>query len=119
MQGNAVEPDTNNGGGTAQPPKNLTSQDLVLGARASRYVDVLCLAGLGIASVLAVLVFISVPLDTRLPYSGRFARNGIPMPISAPTNSLERICGRQTKQVRGVALITLLIRSGVDNRRYG
>lgn len=30
----------------------------------------------------AVYVFLSVPLTTRLPYSGQYGRNGIPMPFA-------------------------------------
>ena len=65
-----------------EPPGHLTPQDLVLGAKASRYLDLLCLAAIAVCAGIAVFVFASVPLDTKLPYNGQFGRNGIPMPIA-------------------------------------
>ncbi|CEA06750.1 hypothetical protein BN1051_00110 [Arthrobacter saudimassiliensis] len=61
---------------------NLSERDLVLGKRVIRFMTVGCLAALVVNLAIAVYVFQSVPLDTRLPYSGRFGRNGIPMPIA-------------------------------------
>lgn len=47
----------------ARLPSTLTEQDLMLGRKASKYIDVLCLVALAIVLVVAVYVFISVPLD--------------------------------------------------------
>ena len=58
----------------------LTEQDLLLGEKAVRIKSALCVIAFTICIGIAVFVFLSVPLDTRMPYSGRFGRNGLPMP---------------------------------------
>ncbi|MBD7993838.1 hypothetical protein H9639_00775 [Arthrobacter sp. Sa2CUA1] len=71
--------DSSRTGGVASP---LTEQDLILGKKASRFIDVVIVIAFTISLGLAVYVFISVPLATMLPYSGQYGRNGIPMPIA-------------------------------------
>lgn len=58
----------------------FTEQDLLLGKKASKYIDIICLLALIATLGMAVFVLLNVPLDTRLDYSGRFGRNGLPMP---------------------------------------
>lgn len=60
----------------------LTPQDLVLGRKASRYLDLVCLVAIAICAGIAVFVAFSVPLGTRMPYSGQFSRSGIPWPVA-------------------------------------
>ena len=64
------------------PPGRLTEQDLVLGKKAAKYSAVLCSVALAVTLGIALYVFLSVPLDTRLPYQGQYGRNGIPMPFA-------------------------------------
>ncbi len=63
-------------------PQGFTEQDLRLGRKASNIIDKLCIVALFACLGMAVFVFLNVPLDTRMPYSGRFGRNGIPAPIA-------------------------------------
>lgn len=65
-------------------PDGFTEQDLVLGKRAVRIILVICPVVIVALLVIAVYVYQSVPLDTRLPYGGRGGRSGrgIPMPIA-------------------------------------
>lgn len=44
-----------------KPPADLTKQDLALGMRASKRIDIMCLVGLVIVLVLGVGVFVAVP----------------------------------------------------------
>ncbi|MBP3036566.1 hypothetical protein J2M53_09920 [Arthrobacter sp. zg-ZUI100] len=60
----------------------LTEEDLFLGQKSVRIMKLVYAAGILVCGGLAILVFSSVPWDTRLPYSGQFGRNGIPMPIA-------------------------------------
>lgn len=64
------------------PLRELTEQDLLLGKRASRIIDILCLVGFIACAGIAIYVFMSVPLDARMSYSGQFGRNGIPVPVA-------------------------------------
>ncbi|MBP3044454.1 hypothetical protein KKR91_07550 [Arthrobacter jiangjiafuii] len=65
-------------------PARLTEQDLLLGKRAAKIMGTLYLVGFLICLVIAVYVFQSVPLDTRMPYQGRYSHSGrgIPMPVA-------------------------------------
>lgn len=65
-------------------PDGLTAKDLVLGKRVVRIVFILCLVAFVALVVIAVYMYQSVPLDTRMPYDGRGGRSGrgIPMPIA-------------------------------------
>lgn len=65
-------------------PARLTEQDLLLGKRAAKIMGALYLVGLLICLAIAVYVFQSVPLDTRMPYKGKYSASGqgIPMPIA-------------------------------------
>ena len=62
--------------------KELTEQDLLLGKKTVRIMKIVILAAVFVCAALTVVVFLSVPWTTRLPYSGQFGRNGIPMPIA-------------------------------------
>ena len=72
------------GQGTVSMPDGITEQDLVLGKRVVRIIFFLCLVAFLALLVIAVYVYQSVPLDTRMPYDGRGGRSGrgIPMPIA-------------------------------------
>lgn len=69
-------------GGVIASSGSLTESDLVLGKRAIRIMTILGAAALVVCIGIAVYVFQNVPMDTRLSYSGRFGRNGIPMPLA-------------------------------------
>ena len=62
----------------------LTNGDLRLGKKAVRFKTVLCAIGFVLGLGIAIFVFLSVPWDTRMPYDGKFSRDGsgIPMPIA-------------------------------------
>ncbi|MBP3042937.1 hypothetical protein J2M54_05155 [Arthrobacter sp. zg-ZUI227] len=60
----------------------LTEQDKLLGKRATRIIDILCVLAFVACAGIAIFVFLSVPFGTRMDYSGQFGRNGIPMPIA-------------------------------------
>ena len=68
--------------GPERPARELTEEDLLLGKKAVRAIEIMCLAAMVVCAGIAVIVFASVPLDTKLPYSGQFSRDGIPMPIA-------------------------------------
>ncbi|MFL4474222.1 hypothetical protein ACIPVK_09500 [Paeniglutamicibacter sp. MACA_103] len=60
---------------------DFTEQELDLGRKAAKFVNVLCMVAL-IASILVVVfVFMSVPANTRIPYAGRWATGPLPMQI--------------------------------------
>ncbi len=65
-------------------PGDLTEEDLRLGKRAVRLKTQLCVFAFLLCAGIAVFVFMSVPLDTRMPYEGKFNRSGtgIPMPVA-------------------------------------
>ena len=71
-------------GKTGSIPDGLTETDLILGKKAVRISLFLCLLATLALVAMAVYVYQSVPLDTRMPYSGRGGRSGrgIPMPIA-------------------------------------
>lgn len=54
----------------------------MLSQRAIRIMTILGAAALVVCIGIAVYIFQNVQMDTRLPYSGRFGRNGIPMPLA-------------------------------------
>jgi hypothetical protein len=62
----------------------LTEQDLVLGKKASKFIDLICLVGLVACIGVASSIFLNVPWDTRMPYQGKYSRDGsgIPMQIA-------------------------------------
>lgn len=70
--------------GKDDPADKLTEHDLLLGRKASRYIKILCLAGLLACVGTAIFVFMNVPWDTRMPYDGKYNRSGsgIPMQIA-------------------------------------
>ena len=67
---------------TGPAQRTLTDEDLRLGKRNVLITRVACVIALVVCLGLAVYVFQHVPAETRLPYSGKYGRNGIPMPIS-------------------------------------
>lgn len=60
----------------------VTERDIELGARANKVAKVLGVCALILTLGIAIFVLVLLPLDTRLAYSGRLGRNGIPMPIA-------------------------------------
>jgi uncharacterized membrane protein YozB (DUF420 family) len=62
----------------------LTEQDLILGKKVTKYMRTICVAAFMVCMAVAVFVFISVPLDTSVPYDGKYNRGGggVPMPIT-------------------------------------
>lgn len=67
---------------TGPAQRTLTDEDLRLGKQNVLITRVACVIALIVCLGLAVYVFQHVPAETRLPYSGKYGRNGIPMPIS-------------------------------------
>ena len=65
-----------------EPPLKLPEHDLELGAKANRVLQMMCVVVFIVCLGIAVFVVSTVPLDTRLSYSGRFGRSGIPMPFA-------------------------------------
>ena len=63
-------------------PSGLTPEDLELGRRAVKFVRILSAIALVAAVGITLYVFMSVPWETRLPYSGRFGRNGLSMQVA-------------------------------------
>lgn len=70
-----------NASGDRDSQRGFTPEDLELGKKAVKFVSVLSMIALVVALGITFYVFMSVPWDTRLPYSGRFGRNGLPMPF--------------------------------------
>ena len=64
------------------PSVTYTEHELRLGATANRVFLSLSVLVLILGLGIAVFVLSVLPLDTRLAYSGRLGRNGIPMPIA-------------------------------------
>lgn len=54
----------------------------MLGKKAAKYSAVICAVAFVACLGIAIYVLFSVPLGTRMPYSGRYGRNGIPMPVA-------------------------------------
>jgi hypothetical protein len=72
------------GTGKDGPQVALTDEDLLLGRKAAKYLNVLCACGLAACILIALFVFANVPWDTRMPYDGKYNRagTGIPMQIA-------------------------------------
>lgn len=66
------------------PETEFTEQDLLLGRKASKFVDIICIISFVICILVAIFVFMNVPLDTMMPYDGKYNRSGtgVPMPIA-------------------------------------
>ena len=62
----------------------LSDEDLFLGRKAAKYVNVLCVCGFAACVAIALFIFVNVPWDTRMPYDGKYNRagTGIPMQIA-------------------------------------
>lgn len=76
--------DENGAKGNSEAKDDFTDEDLRLGRKACRYIDILCVIVALLCVGIAVFVFTHVPWDTRMPYDGRFDRsgNGIPMQMA-------------------------------------
>ncbi|WP_163163612.1 hypothetical protein [Arthrobacter sp. Alg241-R88] len=72
-----------NAGSTPEGPGGLTERDLRLGKRAVRLKTQLCAFAFLVCVGIAIFVFLSVPIDTRMPYEGRFNRSGAGIPVPA------------------------------------
>ena len=66
------------------PKIELTQHDLILGMRTVKYVKTICLIAFIVCMMIAIFVFMNVPLDTKMPYDGKYNRSGggIPMPMA-------------------------------------
>lgn len=62
-------------------PGELSEQDLQLGKRAVRITDIVCIAGFLAAVGISIYVLLAVPMDTRIPFSGKRDNAGLIMPI--------------------------------------
>lgn len=64
--------------------RQLTEEDLLLGKKASKFFDVLCVIALAACAGIIVFVFTNVPWNTRMPYEGKYnySGTGIPMQIA-------------------------------------
>ena len=62
----------------------FSEEDLLLGKKACKFFDVLCVIAFVACVGIAVFVFINVPWNTRMPYDGKYNRRGtgIPMQIA-------------------------------------
>lgn len=74
----------NSGAANENSRGKFTEEDLLLGKKASKFMDSLCVIAFVACIGIAVFVFMSVPWDTRMPYDGKYNRsgNGIPMQIA-------------------------------------
>lgn len=59
----------------------LSDEDLFLGRKAAKYVNVLCLCGFAACVGIALFIFANVPWDTRMPYDGKYNRAGTGIPM--------------------------------------
>lgn len=66
------------------PKIELTQNDLILGMKTVKYVKTICIIAFIACIMIAIFVFINVPLDTKMPYDGKYSRSGggIPMPMA-------------------------------------
>jgi hypothetical protein len=82
--GSVVNDGVSSTAGKDDPAGKLTEQDLLLGRKASRYIKFLCGAGFLACVGTAIFVLTNVPWDTRMPYDGKYSRDGsgIPMQIA-------------------------------------
>lgn len=64
--------------------RQLTEEDLLLGKKANKFFDVLCVIALAACAGIIVFVFTNVPWNTRMPYEGKhnYSGTGIPMQIA-------------------------------------
>ncbi|GAA3274190.1 hypothetical protein [Paenarthrobacter aurescens] len=76
--------DGKDSGAGEDPLGELTEQDLLLGKKASKFIDLICIAALVACIAIALFIFMNVPWDTRMPYDGKYNRSGsgIPMQIA-------------------------------------
>jgi hypothetical protein len=84
LEGSVVGDAVRSGAGNEDPPGAFTEQDLLLGKKASTFMDVVCVIAFVACIGIAVFVFINVPWNTRMPYDGKYNRSGtgIPMQIA-------------------------------------
>lgn len=67
---------------TTAPRSSFTEEELRLGNRAMNYMRIICVFAIVACLGMAIYVFQAVPLDTVLPYDGRYASNGMPVLIA-------------------------------------
>lgn len=62
----------------------MTEEDLLLGKKASKFMDGVCVMAFVVCVWIAVFVLTSVPWETRMPYEGKYnwSGSGIPMQIA-------------------------------------
>jgi hypothetical protein len=79
-----VTDNSSSGAGNEDSRGKFTEEDLLLGKKASKFMDSLCVIAFVICIGIAVFVFTNVPWDTRMPYDGKYNRSGsgIPMQIA-------------------------------------
>ena len=72
------------GAGNRDLDTEFSEQDLLLGRKASKFFQIICVAAFIVCVIVAIFVFMNVPLDTKMPYRGKYNRSGtgIPMPIA-------------------------------------
>ena len=90
--------------GDARKP---TEHDLVMEKWVLRAYSAACLIGVAVCLWIAFDVVQRVPLDTRLPYTGRLSRNGLPLPVSLGMTPLAlALLARPYKGKKGYAFKT-------------
>lgn len=67
---------------TGSPLDNLSERDLALGRKCARFMRIACMSAFLVCLGIALFVAFNVPLETRMPYEGKYGRGGIPMPIA-------------------------------------
>ncbi|MEC5193520.1 hypothetical protein RCH17_003832 [Arthrobacter sp. MP_M7] len=79
-----VTNDVNSGGGNKASQREFTEEELLLGKNATRIFSLCCVIAFVACVGIAVFAFTNVPWDTRMPYDGKYNRNGsgIPMQIA-------------------------------------
>lgn len=60
----------------------FSEEDLRLGRKAAKTMEHSALAALVIVVGIAAFTMVSVPWDTKLPYSGKYGRNGLAMQVA-------------------------------------
>lgn len=70
--------------GSDPPRREFTEEELLLGKKASKFMDTLCVIAIVACIGIAIFIFTNVPWNTRMPYEGKYNRSGsgIPMQIA-------------------------------------
>lgn len=77
-----VSEHTGSKGDTGSPLDNLSEDDLNFGRKSARFLRNSCMIAFLVCLGIALFVAFNVPLETRMPYEGKYGRGGIPMPIA-------------------------------------